>query len=73
MIIITTFSGFIEFLMDRSIVYTKETNEAKYDIIKRLANSPAFDATIIGRLHTYVEQGPFYSESQLEVAMEDEE
>ncbi|CAH1647142.1 unnamed protein product [Spodoptera littoralis] len=66
-------AGFIEFLMDRSIVYTKETNEAKYDIIKRLANSPAFDATIIGRLHTYVEQGPFYSESQLEVAMEDED
>ncbi|XP_021187709.3 26S proteasome non-ATPase regulatory subunit 5 [Helicoverpa armigera] len=64
-------AGFIEFLLDRSIVYTKETNEAKYDIIKRLANSPAFDSTIIGRLHTYVEQGPFYSESQLEVAMEE--
>lgn len=53
------------------MVYTKETNEAKYDVIKRLALSPAFDTIIVGRLQTYVEQGPFYSESQLEVAMEE--
>ncbi|KAJ8733289.1 hypothetical protein PYW08_001587 [Mythimna loreyi] len=64
-------AGFVEFLLDRSIVYTKETNEAKYDVIKRLALSPAFDAVIVRRLNTYVEQGPFYSESHLEVAMEE--
>ncbi|KAJ8727574.1 hypothetical protein PYW07_001693 [Mythimna separata] len=66
-------AGLVEFLLDRSIVYTKETNEAKYDVIKRLAHSPAFDTVIVGRLNTYVEQGPFYSESQLEVAMEEGE
>ncbi|CAH0605414.1 unnamed protein product [Chrysodeixis includens] len=66
-------AGFVEFLMDRSVVYTKETNESKYDIIKRLSNSPAFQPDITVRLQTYVEQGPFYSESQLEVAMEDGE
>ncbi|XP_075971766.1 26S proteasome non-ATPase regulatory subunit 5 [Anticarsia gemmatalis] len=66
-------AGFIEFLLDRSIVYTKETSEAKYDIIKRLARSPAYDTNITARLQTYVEQGPFYSESVLEVAMEEGE
>ncbi|CAB3239368.1 unnamed protein product [Arctia plantaginis] len=66
-------AGFVEFLLDRSIVYTKETNEAKYDIIKRLARSPAFDINTISTLQTYVEQGPFYSESVLEVAMEEGE
>lgn len=64
-------AGFIEFLLDRAIIYTKETNEAKYDIIKRLATSVVFDANLISRLQTYVEQGPFYSESTLEVAMEE--
>ncbi|XP_030028072.2 26S proteasome non-ATPase regulatory subunit 5 [Manduca sexta] len=64
-------AGFIEYLLDRSVDYTKESKEVKYDIIKRLSNSAAFDPNMITRLQTYVEQGPFYSESQLEVAMED--
>ncbi|KAL0832876.1 hypothetical protein ABMA28_001026 [Loxostege sticticalis] len=64
-------AGFVEYLLDRSTDSTKESKEAKYDIIKRLANSAAFDASIITRLNTHVEQGPFYSESALEVAMEE--
>ncbi|XP_063824245.1 26S proteasome non-ATPase regulatory subunit 5 [Ostrinia nubilalis] len=64
-------AGFVEYLLDRSNDATKESKEAKYDIIKRLANSMAFDASIITRLQTHVEQGPFYSESALEVAMEE--
>lgn len=45
----------------------------KYDIIKKLSHSAAFDPSIITRLQTYVEQGPFYSETTLEVAMEEGE
>lgn len=65
------FTGFVEYLLDRSTDAVKESKEAKYDIIKRLANSVAFDTSIITRLRTFVEQGPFYSESVLEVAMEE--
>lgn len=53
------------------MVYTKEVNEAKYDIIKKLACSTAFDSNVIEKLNTYVEQGPFYSESVMEVVMEE--
>lgn len=66
-------AGFVEFLLDRSIDYTKETNELKYDIIKRLSRSAAFDVNTISSLQTYIEQGPFYCESILEVAMEEGE
>ncbi|CAH2267696.1 jg4726 [Pararge aegeria aegeria] len=65
-------AGFMEYLLDRSVVLTKQSKEAKYDIIKRLSQSSAFDNNIIMRLKTYVEQGPFYSESTLQVAMEEE-
>lgn len=52
--------------------HTKESKEAKYDIIKRLANSPAFDESNKSRLQTYVEEGPFFAEPGLEVAMMEE-
>lgn len=52
--------------------HTKDSKEVKYDIIKRLANSPAFDESTRTRLRTYAEQGPFYAEPALEVAMMDE-
>lgn len=65
--------GFLEYLLDRSVDHTKEAKEVKYDIIRRLANSVAFDANLLTRLQTYVEQGPFYSETNLEVAMEGDE
>lgn len=51
--------------------HTKESKEAKYDVIKRLANSPAFDESNRSRLQTYVEQGPFFGEPPVEVAMMD--
>ncbi|CAG9795078.1 unnamed protein product [Diatraea saccharalis] len=69
--LVATTAGFIEYLLDRSVDHTKETKEVKYDIIRRLSSSAAFDANIITRLQTYVDQGPFYSEVMLEVAMED--
>ncbi|CAF4767091.1 unnamed protein product [Pieris macdunnoughi] len=66
-------AGFIEFLLDRNVDLIKQLKEVKYDVIKRLSMSTAFDANIIMRLQTYVEQGPFYSESQLQVAVEEGE
>ncbi|KAM3967186.1 26S proteasome non-ATPase regulatory subunit 5 [Aphomia sociella] len=63
--------GFIEYLLDRYVDYTKEAKEAKYDVIKKLANSPAFDEDTITRIQTYVQEGPFYSENTMEVAVED--
>lgn len=68
--IVEIVSGFIEYLLDRSVDHTKSSKEAKYDIIKRLATSPAFDEALIMRLQAYVEQGPFYSDTRMEVAME---
>ncbi|XP_072940134.1 26S proteasome non-ATPase regulatory subunit 5-like [Epargyreus clarus] len=65
-------AGFVEYLMDRTAEDSKEVKEAKYNIIKRLSTSPAFDANIIERLQTYVEQGPFFSETQLQVALEED-
>ncbi|XP_013190282.1 26S proteasome non-ATPase regulatory subunit 5 [Amyelois transitella] len=64
-------AGFVEYLLDRSIDHTKQSKEAKFDVIKRLANSPAFDPNILQRLQSYVEQGPFYSDTTLQVAMEE--
>lgn len=58
--------------MDRSVDYTKESKEAKYDVIKKLSRSAAFDENIISRLQKYVEEGPFYTETETQVAMEGE-
>ncbi|XP_068631028.1 26S proteasome non-ATPase regulatory subunit 5 [Battus philenor] len=64
-------AGFVEYLLDRSVNNTKEVKEAKYDIIKRLSQSAAFEANVFMRLQTYVEEGPFYSDTTLQVAMEE--
>lgn len=64
-------SGFIEFLLDRTIDYSKDIKESKYEIIKKLSRSASFDNNILIRLTKYVEEGPFYSESVLQVAMEE--
>lgn len=69
--IILFLPGFIEFLLDRSVSFTKELKENKYDIVKRLSHSPAFDNNTVSRLQLYVEQGPFYSETEMQVATEE--
>lgn len=64
--------GFIEYLLDRLLDYTKESKEVKFEVIKKLASSTAFDPTIIERLKKYAEDGPFSTEFNVEIAMEDE-
>ncbi|KAI8424328.1 hypothetical protein MSG28_002875 [Choristoneura fumiferana] len=64
-------AGFVEFLLDRSVSFTKELKESKYDIVKRLSHSLAFDNNTVLRLQLYVEQGPFYSETEMQVATEE--
>ncbi|XP_059046049.1 26S proteasome non-ATPase regulatory subunit 5 [Achroia grisella] len=63
--------GFIEYLLDRSVDYTKAAKEAKYEVIKKLAHSMAFDEDTLGRIQTYIQEGPFFSESTMDVAMEE--
>lgn len=70
-IVYLLFLGFVEYLLDRSVSDTKEAKEARYDIIKRLARSSAFESNILTRLQKYVEDGPFYMETNLQVAMEE--
>ncbi|XP_026496816.1 26S proteasome non-ATPase regulatory subunit 5 [Vanessa tameamea] len=65
-------AGFIEYLLDRSVNFTKESKEIKYEIIKCLSHSTVFDENILTRLLKYVEQGPFYTEIVTQVAMEEE-
>ncbi|KAI8424332.1 hypothetical protein MSG28_002875 [Choristoneura fumiferana] len=43
-------AGFVEFLLDRSVSFTKELKESKYDIVKRLSHSLAFDNNTVLRL-----------------------
>lgn len=69
----TYFTGFVEYLLDRAIDHTKESKESKYEVIKKLARSAAFDSNTIMRLNKYVEDGPFYTELDLQVAMDDGE
>ncbi|XP_026755476.2 26S proteasome non-ATPase regulatory subunit 5 isoform X2 [Galleria mellonella] len=63
--------GFIEYLLDRSVDYTNEAKEVKYNVIKKLASSAAFDEDTLDRIQTYIQQGPFFSENIMEVAMEE--
>ncbi|GBP48613.1 26S proteasome non-ATPase regulatory subunit 5 [Eumeta japonica] len=63
--------GFIEYLLDRSVDYTKECKEAKYEFMKRLCQSTSFDTSTILKLTQYVEQGPFFTETIMQVAMEE--
>ncbi|XP_050343371.1 26S proteasome non-ATPase regulatory subunit 5 [Nymphalis io] len=65
-------AGFIEYLLDRSVNFTKESKEIKYEIIKLLSHSTVFDENMLTRLQKYVEQGPFYTELVTQVAMEEE-
>lgn len=70
------FPGLTEFLMDRLTESTKEGKDAKYELIKTLAESP-FAANCFGnpfyvKLKAYCVQGPYFVRAQAEVAMEGE-
>ncbi|CAH2071156.1 unnamed protein product, partial [Iphiclides podalirius] len=62
-------AGFVEYLLDRTVSDSKEGKEAKYNIIKRLSQSPAFDDNIQARLQQYIEEGPFYIDGDMDVIL----
>lgn len=66
--------GFLEFLLDRTTEREKECQELKYEVIKKMADSPrisvVFDKPFILKLKQFVRDGPFYVSSDVSVAME---
>ncbi|XP_058983692.1 26S proteasome non-ATPase regulatory subunit 5-like [Musca domestica] len=63
-------AGFLEYLLDRKIEFDKEAKYAKYCVIKILAESCAFDVETNNQLRTYVNEGPYYVQSIMDVAVE---
>ncbi|XP_006890754.1 PREDICTED: 26S proteasome non-ATPase regulatory subunit 5 isoform X2 [Elephantulus edwardii] len=56
--------GFLEYIVDRSVERDKASKDAKYQLVKALANSKTI-AEIFGnpnylRLRTYLSEGPYY-------------
>ncbi|XP_043677113.1 26S proteasome non-ATPase regulatory subunit 5 [Vespula pensylvanica] len=69
---ISTYPGLIEFLLDRNIETFKECKETKYKVVKCLseAESYIFDANTMQKFKQFVNEGPFYVETNTEVAFE---
>lgn len=63
-------AGFLEYLLDRKIEFDKEAKYAKYCVIKILADSSSFDNATSNQLRTYVNEGPYYLQSIMDVAVE---
>lgn len=66
--------GFVEYVMDRSVEHDKVSKDAKYELVKALANSKTI-AEIFGnptylRLRTYLSEGPYYVKPVATTAVE---
>lgn len=66
--------GFLEYLLDRKTEIEKQGHELKYEIIKNLSLSQTSKDNLgidyYEKLVKYTKQGPFYSESHVEVSYE---
>lgn len=63
-------AGFLEYLLDRKTEFDKEAKYAKYSVVKLLAESSAFDLQTSIQMRTYVNEGPYYVQSLMDVAVE---
>lgn len=74
--IMNNYPGFTEFLLDRSTEKTKETKESKFAVIRTIAESPTsvdvFGQPYIVQVKALALQGPFFVQTQSEVAFEGE-
>ncbi|XP_044517440.1 26S proteasome non-ATPase regulatory subunit 5 isoform X1 [Gracilinanus agilis] len=66
--------GFVEYVMDRSVERDKASKDAKYELVKALANSKTI-AEIFGnqyylRLRAYLSEGPYFVKSVSTTAVE---
>ncbi|XP_076455116.1 26S proteasome non-ATPase regulatory subunit 5-like [Babylonia areolata] len=68
-------AGFKEYLLDRAIETTKESKEAKFQVVHVLTESPTmrdiFGEPYYVQLMEFFCQGPFFVRAQAEVAMEE--
>lgn len=63
-------AGFIEFLLDRNAEFDKEILYEKYNILKAIVNSREFDEITSQQIRKYVNDGVFYIQGVMEVAIE---
>ncbi|XP_068929908.1 26S proteasome non-ATPase regulatory subunit 5 isoform X2 [Petaurus breviceps papuanus] len=66
--------GFVEYIVDRSVEHDKASKDAKYELVKALANSKTI-AEIFGnqyylRLRAYLSEGPYFVKSVSTTAVE---
>ena len=69
---IANYPGLVEFLLDRNVEAFKNCKDLKYQLVKNLCDSDAdvFDSGTMQRLKTYLRQGPFYVDTETEIATE---
>lgn len=63
-------AGFIEFLLDRNAEFDTDIRYIKYNILKAIADSRAFDENTSQQIRKYVNDGVFYVQGVMEVATE---
>lgn len=63
-------AGFIEFLLDRNTEFDKDILHEKYNILKAIVNSREFDEVTSQQIRKYVNDGAFYVQGVMEVAIE---
>ncbi|XP_039961649.1 26S proteasome non-ATPase regulatory subunit 5 [Bactrocera neohumeralis] len=63
-------AGFVEFLLDRKIEFDKDAKYKKFELISLLADTDVFDMQINLQLRTYVNEGPYFVQSILDIATE---
>lgn len=66
--------GLLEFLLDRAVETTKLCKDAKYEVVKTIVESPTavsvFGSENLERFRDFVREGPFFIQTQTEVAIE---
>lgn len=69
-----TVLGLVEFLLDRSTESFKDCKQLKYDIVTSLAMAnTVFDQSTLKKFKAYVNEGPYYVQTIMEVAVEGNE
>ncbi|XP_055920292.1 26S proteasome non-ATPase regulatory subunit 5 [Eupeodes corollae] len=63
-------AGFVEYLIDRKVEFDKDAKYAKFEIIEILSESNVFDVQTQLQLKKYVNEGPYYVQPIVEIAVE---
>lgn len=63
-------AGFIEFLLDRNSEFDKDILYEKFNILKAIVNSGEFDENTRQQIRKYVDDGVFYVQGIMEVAVQ---